>query len=462
MNTGAKFLFIEDEKSNLSFILNGLTAAIPRQDNEQLPDKNCFSEFNKNNYIKKIACFAESLQDALEKIDDVCVGKTRYECIFLDRNLSSFSDSKTGEIKYNGGSYIPTSNESKIYDGDNLYVRLICAGIPAESIFIMTANDPQKEQMALPYFIDKNKVQVISRTRDTGTADEDVFEDDTENENSESKFVSVLRNCINTKVRFRYSEIFDSPRFQEIFSDNAISSWDEKFIEILARVLYGRVDDQLSDIGITLRNMTEYICDWLGREKFSANNSDNYDVRYTLNSCESKYNFNYINFSKTLQELLYEHVKIIRQSPQEAENAVNTCIYMAAANFFLQDKSAIPKFILSYIDNIYTVTSEFSAHGRRNHTYNDVSREGWTALVYEMVQVLQWCVKTEKESLPLPQELKNNKKVVDFHLPKCLVTIGLDSYPQDMKGMWVSIKGGLRKDCDRWSGFHYGEVIDVQ
>lgn len=419
MNTGAKFLFIEDEKSNLSFILNGLTAAIPRQDNEQLPDKNCFSEFNKNNYIKKIACFAESLQDALEKIDDVCVGKTRYECIFLDRNLSSFSDSKTGEIKYNGGSYIPTSNESKIYDGDNLYVRLICAGIPAESIFIMTANDPQKEQMALPYFIDKNKVQVISRTRDTGTADEDVFEDDTENENSESKFVSVLRNCINTKVRFRYSEIFDSPRFQEIFSDNAIPSWDEKFIDILARVLYGRADDQLKNIGITLRTMTEYICHWMANQ-FSLP-GDKCDVRSLLNNPQNQYNYNRINCERY-------------------KNCEATCI-LGYIDFYLQEGCNIPKFILSYIDNIYTVTSERSAHGKKDHKDEEVSPEGWIALVYEMIQVLLWCVRQERES-------RN----------KTQVTIDLDSYPQDInEGTRVSIKGP-----HRWSDIHRGEVIDIQ
>jgi hypothetical protein len=52
-----------------------------------------------------------------------------------------------------------------------------------------------------------------------------------------------------------------------------------------------------------------------------------------------------------------------------------------------------PKYIFSYIDNIYTVTSEWSAHGRNAQTTNDLTKEGWEALLNGMLQILQWVAK---------------------------------------------------------------------
>ena len=49
-----------------------------------------------------------------------------------------------------------------------------------------------------------------------------------------------------------------------------------------------------------------------------------------------------------------------------------------------------PQYIFSYTDCIYTVTSEFSAHGKNDRTTDDLSIDGWEALLSGMLQIMQW------------------------------------------------------------------------
>jgi hypothetical protein len=59
-----------------------------------------------------------------------------------------------------------------------------------------------------------------------------------------------------------------------------------------------------------------------------------------------------------------------------------------------------PKYIFSYMDNIYTVTSEFSAHGKNATTTNDLSPDGWSALLSGMLQIMQWVADTNPNPPP--------------------------------------------------------------
>ena len=59
-----------------------------------------------------------------------------------------------------------------------------------------------------------------------------------------------------------------------------------------------------------------------------------------------------------------------------------------------EQTTPIPKFIFSYIDNIYTVTSEISAHGKNDKTTEGLCADGWSALLSGMIQIMQWVAET--------------------------------------------------------------------
>ena len=80
------------------------------------------------------------------------------------------------------------------------------------------------------------------------------------------------------------------------------------------------------------------------------------------------------------------------------DNVINydTARFLTALNllyFGKPPKDLPPKYIFSYIDNIYTVTSEFSAHGKNDKTTDGLSPDGWSALLSGMIQIMQWVAK---------------------------------------------------------------------
>ena len=85
------------------------------------------------------------------------------------------------------------------------------------------------------------------------------------------------------------------------------------------------------------------------------------------------------------------------QSPLDKLRQYDTARFLAALNqlyFGDPPKDLPPKYIFSYIDNIYTVTSELSAHGKNDKTTEGLSVDGWEALLSGMLQIMKWVADT--------------------------------------------------------------------
>ena len=106
--------------------------------------------------------------------------------------------------------------------------------------------------------------------------------------------------------------------------------------------------------------------------------------------------------TKIENDLKKQYPKYYNKDPKQAQKQAQkiiACSYeiktLTALQLIFRNQSQyvdLPKYIFSYIDNIYTITSEFSAHGRNDKTTDaeGFSPDGWSALLSGMLQIMQW------------------------------------------------------------------------
>lgn len=421
MRTGSKILFIEDEINLDNKIIGCLEAA--RLISGDISDREELNESTDGNIV-----IATSFTDAFEKIISLGDG-SEYEWIFIDRNLAEYAISSEETIilrdyitskledffigdqiftkKFFNGLIQEYSNtgEQRIFAGDYLFIMLINAGVPIEKICFLTANnDASMEELTKsPYLHKKRLPEVISKDSD-----------------GYKKLEEKLRDSHGAKVRFLYREIFNNEKVKNVFG-----SYIEQFISVLAkRYKYGSNATYTKGDGILLRNMIEMGIPQIVPEEYSKKT-----IRKFLNCANAKYNTKPKDYAPTEEEkklhniwikMLNESVKIGEKNSllwtdkKDLENRFgkiekkgeicldnvinyDTARFLTALNllYFGEPPSDLPpKYIFSYIDNIYTVTSEFSAHGKNDKTTDGLSLDGWSALLSGMLQIMQWVTDT--------------------------------------------------------------------
>ena len=414
MGTGSKILFIEDEINLDDKIIDALEAAgLIAGD---IGDRDALNNKTNGNIV-----IATSFTDAFERIISLGDG-SEYEWIFLDRNLAEYaiSSEKSTKIKEYIGSSIEdfsigdkvftkkffdgftcnnSENEQLILAGDYLFITLINAGVPIEKICFLTANNDSSVKMLekSPYLHKKRSLQILDKSDAAGFSD---LED-------------ILKNSHKAKIRFLYRDIFNNTKVQNIWGP-----YIEDFIAILAKRYASGAGAGYKGDGIILRNMIE-----TGLPKIVP---ARYGIRKYLNNASNQYNpsssLKLDPYDKTLhktwKDMIDKSIKAQKgntllwwndKNLQAELNSLQSTIILDdlkaydAARFFAAlnqlyfgnsvPSGLPPKYIFSYMDNIYTITSEFSAHGKNATTTNALSSDGWSALLSGMLQIMQWVAK---------------------------------------------------------------------
>ena len=417
----SKILFIEDDvatitKSILPSLWNAdlIKSAVDLTKLKNLTERrdNPIQQINKSEILKDKIEFAESFGDALERIKKAGNG-FEYRWFFIDRNLEYFEDKQS---RFDSKFCVFFKEK----EGDYLYIRLRQAGVPDEKICFLTANG-NENPFAYSEFFDHSKPLFIMKNTTAGSQPGEASTSDVK---IPKKLVEYLRSAGPTKIRFKYKKIFSNQKIQSILGKKM-----EDFIELLARIEYpeGAAGFKFDEgDGILLRNMIEWVVAVLSGKanedisvrKFLNDPSNQYCLVTThdmkqwsywyyrkkgfprkdniiKNDIDQQidwYNKNRPNQEKTSQEMAEDyftrlffisewiiHLQLEKLSPDSKEFPKDE---------YPDDK--VPKYLFSYIDNIYTVTSEWSAHGGTPNKVTDLSAEGFRALVYGMCQILDW------------------------------------------------------------------------
>lgn len=412
-----KILFIEDEHTDEGgFIQNAL---------------NEFKGIEGFKDIKKQVEIAENFEEAVRKI--VAAGDgADYSWFFLDRNLSKFSDVPDEENKDpNKNSKLPgvelPSGEKIVFsegffqcfhefEGDYLYFLLRKAGVPIEKICFLTGNDPNNDRgkslQSTPFVFGEKTPEVIVKSKPDAnqSAMSFVNDDSVKIENSPTADVAALVEKIGktpqVQLRCKYSEIFkDEEKLKDIIGEGN----SNKFLEVLEKIESKKICTDKED-GVVFRNMVENICAWLKRDgsiepRRLLNNIDKQnDFAYSLNCKNFKCAYEHLLSGKKkawrnqlqlqlpewkdLQNALDNDVKLLPGA--DDADAADAAALLCYLNYYLQDCKDIPKYFIACLDHVYTLTSEFSAHGKCDIDVNDIP---WRALADDMITILKWCVK---------------------------------------------------------------------
>ena len=431
----SKILFIEDQLEDITKVIlqclrdSGLIKLEEFIKLRQLTKQgdNPIEPINKSEILKDKVEFAESFGDALERIKKAGNGFD-YRWFFIDRNLEYFDDKKSRfDSKF--------CDFFKGKEGDYLYIRLRQAGVPDEKICFLTANGEENPFASSDFFDHsdpQSKPQVIMKNTAAG---KQPGESSTSDGKAPKKLVEYLRSAGPTKIRFKYKKIFGNQKIKAILGKKM-----EDFIELMARSEYpeGAAGFKFDEgDGILLRNMIEWVVATL-----SGKTDEDISVRHFLNDSANGYSSRYrqpldikswVHWYKrkgcqlpTKDNITEDDLK--NQEDWFSKNTSNNkwktphemtedyfnrifCISMwIEFHLLLNDLSSnpdiIPKYIFSYIDNIYTVTSEWSAHGGNPTRVTDLSAEGFRALVYGMCQILDWFADKYPNQ---PQPTENNQ-----------------------------------------------------
>ena len=413
--SAGRILFVEDQYDTLKSYLKVLKTCNLITDDELKEinrfkgdtQKEQFEKFNSvlNGRIEVATCFA----DAFEKIQEAKTGD-EYDCFFIDRNLAGYSDidmlfTKNHQIKaqkefskdfFNGFKSSP--EDTKIFIGDYFVVVLINAGVPIEKIYFLTANNNGIQELLKSPYLHANRLpRYIDKTNDS-------FEED---------LIEILNNSHCAKVRFLYKDIFENAKVKDIWG-----AYIEKFIAILAKRYKSGAKSNYKGDGIILRNMIEAIVAYIAddnnfksrlqdpKEKDTVRRFLNCDLLGYSREFEKKLSFIHKDWVR-IKGILGKNVFSNNDAPSISKciktNANTNLIIkyscaktLTALNdfYFCNPYDFPPKYIFAYIDNIYTVTSEFSAHGKNDKTTKGLSTDGWSALLSGMLQIMQWVAAT--------------------------------------------------------------------
>lgn len=371
---------------------------------------------------------AKSFEDAVNKVINVKNGND-YSWIFIDRNLGTFTDINAEKpitvkvdkntIEFNNKFFKNFEN----FEGDYLYFLLRKNGVPIEKICFLTANDPnnngENSRLRTSHLVfDKDIPNTIIKLEKTSTKSSMEGNDDDEyiaNDDDEKKLYETIANSLSVQISFKYREIFNNEKVKDIFGP-----YINDFIKMLAeRYKNGQVAFERKN-GIVLRNMIEAVVAYIGEKYFKdsdlrcrdlLNNKAKYNIKFDkkLNPKLVKHYFNYVeqngiptdtdqskveNFLSNIDYYQTNKNKIC----DDAKNIISisqslaiSCILNKLQKLYEANISKLPpKYIFSYIDNIYTVTSEISAHGKNDKTTEDLGADGWSALLSGMIQIMQW------------------------------------------------------------------------
>lgn len=408
-----KILFVEDA---LTFVEDELTKLEGTLIGSALKNLGILGDDGKlNANCYGVVEFANGFRDAVEKIINAGDGAD-YSWFFLDRNLECFSDVKNGKkitVKLPGGDQIVFSEVFfqcfKSFEGDYLYFLLRKAGVPIEKICFLTGNDPSSDKKSLqstPFVFGEKTPEVIVKLKPdpNQVALGFVNDDRVKIENSpDADVVALVEKIGNTpqvQLRCRYSEIFkNETKLNNIFGNDIIN----RFLGVLEKIEKGQTQ---KDDGVVFRNMVEKICSWLWGPSIRA-----IEPRAFMNNIDTQndfaYSLNYKNF-----EFAYKHLLSISMKKKTWRNrlpewkdlqddldnnvellpgadAADTAALLCYLNYYLQDCKDIPKYFIACLDHVYTLTSEFSAHGKSDIDVNDIP---WRALADDMITILKWCV----------------------------------------------------------------------
>ena len=386
--------------------------------------------------------FAESFEKAVQVINEAGRGED-YSWFFIDRNLGEFSDIKNkssrkiGEIEFKHEFF----ECFKRFEGDYLYFLLRKAGVPIEKICFLTANDPSSNGeasglRATPFLFETEKPNCIIKLDNKQCVDSAGNDDDdgSTSKAAEEKLKEMITKTEEVQIRFVYKDIFENSWLEGNFRATSLLN---DFLKLLKKCKCNEKFDQ--NDGMTLRNMVEILVD-----QIMPSNEKDISVRKFLNDSENQYhgaskkedtndpefkcnNRVFSNLEdKEIKDFWLSACKIYKPFPTETNKSKLESFYQKKgwkpddakkiAEYIIDlstatpmyrllsmqyvysvnwdPKSSLPpKYIFSYIDNIYTVTSEWSAHGKNLTKTDELSLEGWKTLVYGMCQILQWFAK---------------------------------------------------------------------
>ena len=224
----------------------------------------------------------------------------------------------------------------------------------------------------------------------------------------EKKLYNLIANSLDCQICFKYKVFFDNKHIENIFANTNLLN---KFQELLVKI--ERNEKPEYEDGTVLRNMLEIIIwkKWSFKVRGFLNNHRSYNCDKPdifdqwLKSTQCYRHVPTANDRDNLKRDYKDDKKvddIINCTTVIIEGILNICYRTAQKTF-----SDPPKYIFSYIDNVYTVTSEWSSHGKNQTTTQALSLEGWKTLVFGMCQILQWLAKKN----PNPPSLKCTPKV---------------------------------------------------
>ena len=406
---GSKILFIEDAKQQIislwkALVNAGLVEGSPPSD---------FQQFNERFPDERIA-LATSFSDAINRINQIDCGR-EYAMIFIDRDLTFYEDIQKKELLD-----IPGENDYFTlefftafgkYLGDYLYFRLIHAGVPKEKLCFLSANNPNdkldKEFKATAFVLHRPNYLSKGKGEMEVSGSGDPMQSESEmkiilDEYNTSEFIKHLKTYDEAAVRFKYETIFENNKVHEIFARDDIN----QFISILSEFYNGKKRDLKSDS--TLRKMIESLVGYLDSKDTRVRDYLNLNDAYSALPKRFYTARNYRDYKSKYpnQKVILENIEKFLASDKklhptvcerEAEYVMQyaTASYLKElANFYKGNPSNTdpPLYIFSYMDNIYTITSEFSHHVINYKENQSLSDDGWEALLHGMCQILQWIV----------------------------------------------------------------------
>lgn len=359
----------------------------------------------------------DSLNDAVDLISRTNDILSEYELFIFDRNLFSSAGATGRKKTYNRSdieakTHIRFDENYKEQEGDFLAEYLLSRTKPEDIVklvarlyFYSAFNIKRKDgEIDTPFAI---------KVENKNFPKEHFVDKDDNGREQLKKIIRDLELPGKVQIKFKYKKIFGNHEIQSLPSEEM-----EDFIDLLTRIEYtdGATGFNFKKgDGTLLRNMIAWVVALLSRNNV---NTDGISVRGFLNDPKNKYFPHYITaymlqqwafyYKKT--KPLYPTKEIIpeedRKKTQEhfhnqqerIEEYFNDISFISELISFhdqlkklsFDSAAKVPKYIFSYIDNIYTVTSEWAAHGGNPDKVTDLSAEGFRALVYGMCQILDW------------------------------------------------------------------------
>ena len=421
-----KILFFEDEINQMggtfctALLCAGCLKEIPPEWKESLtleketPPKESptlgievlADKFNESMNSKGIYLVGKSLGKKKKKIKEIGDG-SEYSLIFIDRNLANYRDimERKGVINEYGDEKLKEEFFAFFngFIGDYIYFRLVQNGVPEEKIYFLTANANDDFKIAPFIKISKERVIVkVGKAKSGGS----VFrmEDEPDDERQEkTQLEEVLEDRGKDSItRNKYHDIFNSEKVYTLLknTDNLLG----KFLSLLTKMRLNNKIDNPEAAGTTLRLIIEEVVHAIKPHNALKT------VRKILNHVEYNKNLRLpddvfkkieqdykteINKNSLWKEYLdyLNEFRVWNEDKKAMFRTFSTHFFLTYFNLAFSaenhENQTVPKYIWSFIDNIYTTVSECSMHGRGDDT-RKLSTEGWYALFNGMCQILTW------------------------------------------------------------------------